>query len=252
MHPETGLRSEWADLRERAEGLKRLLEDHDQALFRILRSEIRTAADRARTLTGILERYCGAQAGEAAESIGYDSLDALMNGILHPGAIPSETLAREPGMVFFQKTPVRIILEMVKKARLGPADVFIDLGSGLGQVPIMVHLLTGAKAIGIEFEPAYCDYARECAAGLDLPRVEFRQADARKAELADGAVYFMYTPFEGTMLEEFLENLRMSARTGIRLFTYGPCTSAVSRQKWLHPVDPFEYGLHALGRFTSG
>jgi SAM-dependent methyltransferase len=250
--PHSGSRIEWARLRGQAEELKGLLEELDQTLFRTLRSEIRAAADRARTLADILDRHRGAPAGETAEAFGYDSLDALMNGILHPGALPSETLAREPGMIFFQKTPVRIVLEMVGKARLSRDDMFYDLGSGLGQVPILVHLLTGAKAVGIEVEPAYCDYARECAAGLDLTRAEFRQADARKAELPDGAVYFMYTPFEGAMLEAVLEKLRKSARTGIRLFTYGPCTSAVSRQAWLNPVGPVVNGAHRLGEFRSG
>jgi hypothetical protein len=36
------------------------------------------------------------------------------------------------------------------------ADVFFDLGSGLGQVPILVNLLSGAAAKGMEFEPVYC------------------------------------------------------------------------------------------------
>lgn len=270
LSPDPSLRIHGAGLKGlkgQAEELKASLEKLDEALFRTLRSAIRAAMsveERTRTLADILYRHGGAQAGVtaalpalpaasvAAEASGYDILDALVNGILHPGALPSETLPREPGRVFFQKTPVRMVLEMARRARLTREDRFYDLGSGLGQVPILVHLLTGAKAVGIECEPAFCTYAGECAAGLGLARVEFLETDLRRATIADGAVCFMYSPCEGAMLEEVLETLRQSARTGMRLFTYGPCSAAVARQDWLRPVGPPVYGAHGLGEFRCG
>ena len=66
-------------------------------------------------------------------------------------------------MVFYQPTPGRIIFELVERAALQKHDTFYDLGSGLGQVVILVSLLSGARAKGIEFDPAYCEYARRCA-----------------------------------------------------------------------------------------
>jgi SAM-dependent methyltransferase len=155
-------------------------------------------------------------------------------------------------MVSYQQTPARIIFELVEKAHLTGEDVFYDLGSGLGQVPTLVHLLTGATAKGIEFEPAYCNYARVCAVGLNLSGVEFINADARTADYSEGTVFFMYTPFEGSILQEVLEKLRgESGRRRIRLFTYGPCTPQVSRQRWLKWVDQNGAHLFKLGVFTS-
>ena len=67
-------------------------------------------------------------------------------------------------MIYYQKTPARIILELVKKAAFQPGDVFYDLGSGLGQAAILVNLLASVISKGVEFEPAYCHYAKTCAA----------------------------------------------------------------------------------------
>jgi SAM-dependent methyltransferase len=176
----------------------------------------------------------------------------FINGLLLIRVVSVETKAKEPEMVYYQQTPARIIFELVEKARLTGEDVFYDLGSGLGQVPILVNLLSGATAKGIEFEPAYCDYARGCAADLNLSRVEFINADARTADYSEGTIFFMYTPFEGRILQEVLEKLRgESRRRWIRLFTYGPCTPQVSRQSWLKCVDQNGDHIYKLGVFRS-
>ncbi|HEY7182687.1 MAG TPA: hypothetical protein VIC84_14760, partial [Blastocatellia bacterium] len=186
------------------------------------------------------------------DEIGYDSLDVFINGLLLIQPVPRETKAREPEMVYYQPAPARIIFEMIEKARLTQEDVFYDLGSGLGQVTILVNLLSGATAKGIEFEPAYCDYARVCAADLNLSYAEFINIDARIAEYSEGTDFFMYTPFEGRILQEALEKLRgESRRKRIRLFTYGPCTPQVSRQSWLKCEDQNGDHPYKLGVFRS-
>jgi hypothetical protein len=202
----------------------------------------------------LIDEYVGRDPSSSRpqDEIGYDSLDMFINGLLLIQAVPTETKAREPEMVSYQQTPARIIFELVEKAHLTGEDVFYDLGSGLGQVPILVNLLSGATARGVEFEPAYCDYARVCAADLNLSGVAFINADARTADYSEGTVFFMYTPFEGSVLQEVLEKLRgESQKRRIRLFTYGPCTPQVSRQKWLKWVDQNEAHLYKLGVFRS-
>jgi precorrin-6B methylase 2 len=140
----------------------------------------------------------------------------------------------------------------VERADFRQGDVFYDIGSGLGQVSILVHLLSGVQAKGVEVEPAYCDYARRCARGLNLSQVEFINVDAREADYSDGTVFFLYTPFEGKMLEQVLERLKNESRTRrIRLYTYGPCTLQVTRQRWLERVDQNGNQVHRLAIFRT-
>jgi SAM-dependent methyltransferase len=138
---------------------------------------------------------------------------------------------------------------MIGKARFGEGDVFFDLGSGLGQVPLLVNLLAGVDAKGIEFEPAYCEHAKRYAEELKLPRVEFIQADARDADYTAGTVFFLYTPFEGGILATVLERLRDEAGWDIRVFTYGPCTATVAEAGWLKPSGGKVAGMYELGMF---
>ena len=246
--------AELIPLKQAAESVKQQLEAIDVALFQRLRADIRMGGCSGTAFKALVEDYVrpDASGSRPHDGIGYDSLDLFINGLLLTQALPSETKPREPEMVYYQQTPARVIFELAEKAHLTGDDVFYDLGSGLGHVPILVNLLSGAPARGIEFEPAYCDYARACAAGLNLSRVEFINADARAADYAAGAVFFMYTPFRGQILHDVLAKLeRESQSRRVRLFTYGPCTHHISQQSWLTPAD--QHGAHAdkLGVFVS-
>jgi len=238
-------------LKQHAVQIRDQLEEINQKLFQEFRAHIRsgncTAADLKRQFDERVER---ASRERSQDDIGYDSLDMFVNGLLRIDVAPQETRKREPEMVFYQPTPARVILELVERANIGVDDTFYDLGSGLGQVPILVNLLTGAKARGIEFEPAYCEYARQCARRLNLSRVEFINLDAREADYSDGTIFFMYTPFEGTLLQKVLGKLESeSRRRMITIATYGPCTRQVSDQNWLKRLDRDAHQEFRLGVF---
>ncbi|WP_188814670.1 hypothetical protein [Hymenobacter cavernae] len=246
--------TELLPLQRRAEDVKRQLEAVDAALFQRLRADIRAGRCRGASLLALINTYVGrgASGEQAQQEIGYDNLDVFTNGLFPNLAFPLETQEREPEMVFYQKTPARIILELVEQAQLTSADVLYDLGSGLGHVPTLVNLLSGATTKGVEVEPAYCVYANACATDLNLSRVMFIQADARTANYSDGTVFFLYTPFQGRILQEVLARLQAEARSrSIRLFTYGPCTLHIAQQHWLKCVDSVDHTIYKLAEFSS-
>ena len=240
-------------LQRHAEMVRSRLEAIDETLFRQLRAGIRSGDYRGAELRRQLETYAGSGRGRRWQSSGaYDSLDALLSGVLCAEAAPGAAMERESEMVFYQPTPIRIIFELVERSGLQPNDTFYDLGSGLGQVVILANLLSGATAKGIEVDPAYCEYARRCAQDLNVSGVEFVNADVREAEYDDGTVFFLYTPFEGRMLQQVLERLRgEAAQRTVGIYTYGPCTFAVSRQDWLACVGPDDHHTHRLAAFRS-
>jgi hypothetical protein len=241
-------------LRQAAELLRRRLEAVDDRLFQRLRAEISHGALAGAALKARIDSYIDYDATDDGPqaAIGYDSLDLFINRLLLTAPIPAETKAREPGMIYYQKTPARVMLDLLRQAELTGQDVFYDIGSGLGQVPILVSLLSGARASGVEFEPAYCAYAQACAAALNLPQVSFMAGDARQAAYAEGTVFFMYTPFEGAMLQAVLDKLGEESRKRMfRLFTYGPCTPAVAQQRWLTRLDGNGDQIYKLGVFRT-
>jgi hypothetical protein len=240
-------------LKQYAKGVQMQLETVDESLFQRIRVSIASQASRGLAMERLLLKYAGSNSGErSTETAGYDTLDALTNGFLLMGAAPEETRTREPEMVYYQPTPARVVLELVEKADFQPNDVFYDIGSGLGQFVMLVHLLSRVRAKGVEFEPAFCDYARRCARELNLSRVGFTNADAREVDYSDGTMFFMYTPFVGKMMERVLEKLKdESGKRGFRLYTYGPCTSQVAQQGWLERVDQNGSEVYRLATFRS-
>lgn len=238
----------------RAEEVKSRLEKANVALFERLRENIRNKKYTNNEFRNLIHEYVGSDLnpGPQREVISYDNLDIFLNGLLSFPVMPDVTKELEPEMVHYQKTPARIIFELVEKSRLTKEDVFFDLGSGLGQVAILVNLLSGVPARGVEFEPAFCDYASACATRLDLSNVAFIHADARDVDYSEGTVFFMYTPFVGKMLQTVLEILERESRgRKIRIFTYGPCTIPVAKQSWLDFSGSDVSDLYALGTFCS-
>ena len=245
---------ELISLRSRAEKVKSVLERIDTNLFRRLRATIRKEGFTGAALKDMMEEYLGLKADDTDhfDDPGYDSLDIFINRLFFFEAIPQQTKDPEPEMVYYQKTPARIVFDLIEAARFSREDVFVDIGSGMGQVTFLVHLLAGIVTKGIEFDPAFCDYAMACAADLHLSHVTFINRDARQADYSEGTVFFMFTPFRGAMLQEVLERLRReSMGRRIKIISYGPCTAEVAGQSWLESLTPADNDPYKLAFFRS-
>jgi hypothetical protein len=241
-------------LKQYAKKVKCHLEDVDTSMFQQLRAKISQGGYRGKLLMDLINEHLDGNSNSflQQDGTGYDNLDIFLNGLLTHQNLPAETRDREPEMVYYQKTPARIIFELIKKAAFKPDDVFFDLGSGLGQVTILVNLLSSVISKGVEFEPAYCGYARTCAADLNVSQVHFINTDARYADYSSGTVFFMYTPFKGKMLQEVLQNLYGEAKKRkIKIFTYGSCTYEVAQQNWLINGCDIQNRPDGFGEFLS-
>jgi hypothetical protein len=241
------------NVKQYAEKIRSQLEEVNTKMFQKLRAQISLGGYRGKVLMNLMNEYLGQpQDSVLQHETGYDHLDLFLNGLLTDRNLPAETKERETGMIYYQKTPARIIFELIKKAAFQPGDVFYDLGSGLGQVVILVNLFTAVVSKGVEFEPAYCNYAKASAADLDLSLVDFINADARYADYASGTVFFMYTPFAGEMFRDVLCKLYAEAKKRkIRIFSYGSSTSEMASQHWLRQVNEIQNGLVELAEFVS-
>ncbi len=176
----------------------------------------------------------GDEKGSPAPGLAYDCRDELVSGILELREPSEANLHSASEMVFYQPTPVRHILRLITASALSEADVFVDLGSGLGHVPLLASMLTGVQSLGIEAEAAYVASAQECAQSLHPSRVRFIHEDARAADLSSGTVFYLYSPFSGSILADVLDRLQKeSTSRPIKICTLGPCTCTVAKESWL-------------------
>jgi hypothetical protein len=119
------------------------------------------------------------------------------------------------GCVPYLPCSVSALLRMIEHADIQSSDVFVDLGSGLGRATMLTHLLTGARAIGVEIQPQLVRAARELSARLNLARCAVLPGDAvqLRGDLSTGSVFFLYCPFSGERLAKVLDALEPIAQT---------------------------------------
>jgi precorrin-6B methylase 2 len=248
-----GYRQDLGSLYHRAAQLWQRLDAVNVQLFHRLREQLVAAPCTETMLPQLCETYVGCAAHETHRvACDEDYLDVFVNGVLDVGQAPTETLDLQSGMIGYLPTPTRVIFALLEHVSLHADDVFYDIGSGLGRVPLLVGLLTSAQAKGIEVEPAYYAYAQQRVHSLHLARVAFINRDARKADYADGTVFFLYTPCTGRMLQEVLDKLHSEARTRtITIAAYGLCTEHVAQQGWLQPTVRQAFDHDTLALFTS-
>ncbi|GLR00052.1 hypothetical protein [Dyella mobilis] len=221
------------DLRRRATAVIDELEAINQAIYRDIQSEIRRG-ENASLLKWM--RACAADGLPRGE--GYDALDVLLSGVLPFEAPTGSIAALAPDMVFYQPTPARHIVDAIERLSLNENDVLVDLGSGLGHVPLLAAICSRARCVGIEVEPVYVACAQRCAQALQLSNASFLQQNVCAGDFSEGTVFYLYTPFTGDTLREALDRLAQeAAKRSIRLCTLGPVTSVIAREPWLISAD---------------
>lgn len=218
-------------LRQRATAIHVALESVNSKLYQAIRQDIQRGTGGERLLE--LLRDCN-RAANPINRAGYDFLDDLIAGVLQFEEPSAEVVQLEPEMVAYQPTPARHIFDLIARTALTERDSLIDIGSGLGHVALLAGICTRAHCTGIELEPSYVECARKCARSLNLNNVRFIHGDVRAANLSEGTVFYLYTPFTGAIQRDALNALRReSVSRQIRICTFGPCTPLVANEQWL-------------------
>lgn len=132
--------------------------------------------------------------------------DAWVDELLGMEPPPPDAVDLPRGAVPYLPCGVDEILAMVQEVPVLPDDELVDLGSGLGRVAVLAHLLSGARTRGIEIQAPLVDRARATCADLALTAVSFAHGDAADAEL-DGSIFFLYAPFGGATLARVIRHL---------------------------------------------
>lgn len=242
----------WLELQQMATDLKARLDSIDRVLVMSLRMQIQSGNFTRSELRKELEQFTEYRPSAAAVThVGYDGLDILLNNLLKLEQRPEPARKMREEMVHCELTPARAILDMLDHVGYTAEDVFCDIGAGLGQVVILVRLLSGMVCNGVEYDSAYAAFANRTIRDLNLTHTSVMGGDARKVKLDEATIFFMFTPFVGSMMDVVLKKLkRESRRRTIKLCTYGSCTLRVAEESWLKPLRPDAIDEYKLAVFA--
>jgi hypothetical protein len=172
--------------------------------------------------------------------------DAWLDLVLGLEAIPEDGPELPRGCVPYLPCAVDTLLRMVEQPGVRASDVFVDVGSGLGRAAVLVHLLTGASAIGLEIQSGLVHTARDLTMRLSGLRYAPVEGDAVRLTgyITIGSVFLLYCPFGGKRIEQVLDDLEgIAARTQR---TPGSGRHALSRLRVCHA--PRAHGVGRLRR----
>ena len=184
---------------------------------------------RIEVLTGALR---GSALVERLMAVPFVERDAWLDALLGFDVPPPDVPDLPQGVVPYLPSGVAEILAMVQEAPVGAGDVLVDLGSGLGRALILAHLVSGARAHGIEIQAPLVAGARARCAELGLGQLTFTHANAAEVAL-DGSRFFLYAPCNGAMLVRLLARLREVAQR--RPIVVGTVGFELHDVAWLAP-----------------
>jgi SAM-dependent methyltransferase len=146
--------------------------------------------------------------------------------------IPLEDVGHaEPGRERYGPSPYGILGRALRRGEVGPEDVFIDLGCGMGRVLYEAAARFPFKrVIGVDVVPEFTEVAREVlarnAARLRSREVEVVTADVLAYPIpADVTVAYIGASFGPPVLDSVLDALVSSAEQHpriVRLISYSP------------------------------
>lgn len=94
----------------------------------------------------------------------------------------------------FAATPMSVVDEMLRLARVGPDDFVIDLGSGDGRLVIAaVGAFNARGGLGVDIDPTLVEYANRVARqdGVDT-RAQFQVRDLFDTDISKATVVTVY------------------------------------------------------------
>jgi|WetSurMetagenome_2_1015567.scaffolds.fasta_scaffold325962_1 SAM-dependent methyltransferase len=119
--------------------------------------------------------------------------------------------------VSYQPSKARPFLKLLGALGLPEECTFVDVGSGKGKI-LLLAALRFRRVVGLEFSAKLCAQARR---NIDVFRrshphlapIELVEGDATQCVLSgDENVFFLYNPFDGLVLAQFLQLLGRSLR----------------------------------------
>ena len=125
----------------------------------------------------------------------------------------------KPPDVKYVPTPQSVVVAMLNLARVTPADVVYDLGSGDGRIPITAAKEYGARGVGIEL-----DWIRVREANDNLKkagvgdRVRFVQHDLFEANIGEATVVTLF--LLPRLNQALMPKLKRELRPGTRVVSF--------------------------------
>jgi SAM-dependent methyltransferase len=125
--------------------------------------------------------------------------------------------AHDVGNVEYEDLP-----PLFAPANVGPEDVIVDVGAGKGRsINWLLERYPRNRIVGIELDP---EIAAKTARRLRrFPNVSIVAGDATKLLPRDGTVFYLFNPFDATVMQRFIDAFMADGMHPRRRIVYHNC-----------------------------
>jgi predicted RNA methylase len=126
----------------------------------------------------------------------------------------------------YQPNCVYLIQRILKRLNTSKDQNFLDIGSGKGRILLIAAQYDFNEVRGIEFSEPLCDITKQNIERFKtkvskLAPIEVQNMDARDYVFTEkDVVIFMYNPFNGSIFETVIKNLKASIERYPRTITF--------------------------------
>lgn len=136
-------------------------------------------------------------------------------------------------------TGYRALDLIARELRLGPDEVFFDIGCGFGRTLCYFANHGVGRCVGIELRPELAAAARSNAAKLNA-HIDVIEGDATEQDYSQATVIYLYNPFDANVLRQVLSRIGDQRRSAIQLCYVNPVERHVlEATEWLEEVRRF-------------
>lgn len=131
-------------------------------------------------------------------------------GVHTVGFLPEVGNPNEPEFrAAYVPAQYRRIIAALRHVNIGPDDVVVDLGCGLGRAVFAASWLGAKRAVGVEIDPPLVAKAQDSLRHSRLRHrdIQFVCAPAQTYSLADATLIFMFNPFGAGIMQGVLQQL---------------------------------------------
>ena len=146
-----------------------------------------------------------------------------VSGLIPIAAQQAAQEARRPD-IHWVPTPPAVVDAMLKLADVKASDVVYDLGCGDGIIVTTAAQKYGARAVGIDIDPARVKEATERAQKMGVSdKVKILQADLFEADIKDASVVTLYllTSLNIKLMPKLKKELKPGTRVVSQSFNMG-------------------------------
>ncbi len=146
-------------------------------------------------------------------------------------------------------TSYETIRDFIQQVEPQSNDVVYDLGCGYGRVVLYGALVTEAQWRGVDIVPHRIAEAQGIKEKFKIDNAQFRLGNVADQDFSDGTIFYLFDPFEQSILETVARRLEEIAKVRkIRVVSLYKSSLFLEKLPWLHDVHQTEGTRGIFGR----